>query len=451
MQFKKSMAFVLAVTMVTAMASCNSRPANSSSAQSASSSKASLESASTSSSSSSGATKTGGKTLEYWVSWTPGADTEKQLVPKFKEWETKTGNKINYSVATYDMLHDKLVSAAAAGNTPDLAWGLPEWVGEFSKMGILADLTAKYDSWSDKSSLYDSVLKAMTVNGQKIGIPYEMTVRALLSHTTINQKAGASVPKVWSDVLKLTDYHSKTGKYPYGLAGTGVRSPQELLVYLAQEGLEICSESSGGKYKNTWKSNPDQLKKAAEVFQFYDDLVSKGVVDPNTKTWGWEKTDENFATGITGMYVSGNWLEERETTNPDTMKDVAISAIPYPSDGKPATYMEVKPEFIFQGCKNLDEAFDLAEFICSKEVQEAGFKDRSPRKDVSSDTKWSKDFQALANTGIVFPPVTLGGVTKAMTDAIAKVLQNGEKPADVAAWLSDQINASLKDSNEYAD
>ena len=37
------------------------------------------------------------------------------------------------------MLHDKILSAAAGGNTPDVAWGLPEWTGEFHSMGILED------------------------------------------------------------------------------------------------------------------------------------------------------------------------------------------------------------------------------------------------------------------------------------------------------------------------
>ncbi len=349
------------------------------------------------------------------------------------------------------MLHDKLVTAGAAGNAPDLAWALPEWVGEFNNMDLVVNLTDKFNAWNDKSNLYDSVVKSMKVGDKVIGIPYEMTLRALLVHADTNSSAGADVPKTWDDLMKLGDYKQKTGKYPYGIAATGVRSPQELLVYLAQKELEIATLQADGKYKNTWKDNPDQLKKAAEVFQFYKDLIDKGIVDPNSKTWGWEETDENFATGITGMYVSGNWLAERESTNANTMKDVQIAPIPYPSNGKAATYMEVKPMFIFNSSKNQDEAFDLATFVASKEFQEAAFKDRSPRSDVSTDSKWCKDFKALANDGIIFPPVTLGGVTKAMIDSVAKVLHDGMSPADAASWLSDQINASLKDTNELSE
>ncbi len=440
MKMKRLLSVLISLSLVAALAACGSGNTASSGTQSA----AGSTTAGT-------AAKSEGKTIEYWVSWTPGADTEKASLPMFKEWEQKTGNTINYSVATYDMLHDKLVTAGAAGNAPDLAWALPEWVGEFNNMDLVVNLTDKFNAWNDKSNLYDSVVKSMKVGDKVIGIPYEMTLRALLVHADTNSSAGADVPKTWDDLMKLGDYKQKTGKYPYGIAATGVRSPQELLVYLAQKDLEIATLQADGKYKNTWKDNPDQLKKAAEVFQFYKDLIDKGIVDPNSKTWGWEETDENFATGITGMYVSGNWLAERESTNANTMKDVQIAPIPYPSNGKAATYMEVKPMFIFNSSKNQDEAFDLATFVASKEFQEAAFKDRSPRSDVSTDSKWCKDFKALANDGIIFPPVTLGGVTKAMIDSVAKVLHDGMSPADAASWLSDQINASLKDTNELSE
>lgn len=393
----------------------------------------------------------GGKTIELWTCWTEGADTQKGGTEQIKKWEKETGNKVNQTNFTYDMLHEKILTAAAGGNVPDLIWGLPEYVGEFYNMGIVEDLTERYEGWDGKEALSESVINAMTIDKKIIGVPYEMTVRANLSHTKDFEAAGAAIPKTWEDTLALTDFKEKTGKYPTELACTGVRSSQELIVYLAQYGVEIASEQEDGKYKNTWNDNKEELGKAAKVFQYYQDLVDKGIVDPSVKNWGWEETDENLATGLTASYVSGNWLQERESSNPDTMGDIEVSAIPYPSDGKPATYMECKPLFVMADSKNKEEAFDLATAFCSKEWQEAAFADRSPRSDVSTDTKWSKDFQALSDTGVTFPPVTLSGVTQAMQDAIAKVLQEGKTPEEAASWLGDAVNSSLSDSGELSE
>lgn len=391
------------------------------------------------------------KTIELWTCWTEGADTEKAGLEQIKKFEEETGYTVNQTNFTYDMLHEKILTAAAGGNVPDLIWGLPEYIGEFYNMGIIEDLTDRFESWEEKDALSDAVVNAMSIDGKIVGIPYEMTVRAYLTHADDLTGAGIETPETWEDLIAQEGYHDKTGKYLTELACTGVRSAQELIVYLAQYDLEIASAQEDGKYKNTWKDNPEEMEKATKVFQMYKDLIDKGIVDPNCKNWGWEETDENFATGISSSYVSGNWLAEREESNPDTMGDVEVSPIPYPSDGHEATYMECKPLFILKDSKNKDGAFELATAFCSKEWQEAGFADRSPRSDVSTDTKWSKDFQALSDTGVTFPPVTLGGITQAMQDAIAKVLQEGESPEAAAEWLSDAVNASLSDSGELSE
>lgn len=397
-----------------------------------------------------GTNENGGKTIELWTCWTAGAVTEKEGMEQIKKWEEETGNKVNQTNFTYDMLHEKVLTAAAGGNVPDLIWGLPEYIGEFYNMGILEDLTERFNSWEDKEALADSVVKAMTIDNKVVGIPYEMTVRAYLSHSDDFKNAGVEIPSTWEDLLSLDNYYDSNGKYPTELACTGVRSAQELLVYLAQYDLEVATAQKDGKYKCTWNENEDELKNATKVFQFYKDLVDNKIIDSNCKNWGWEETDENFATAITSSYVTGNWLAEREESNPDTMGDVVVSEIPYPSDGKPATYMECKPLFILSDSKNKEEAFDLATSFCGKEWQEAAFTDRSPRSDVSTDSKWSKDFKALSESGITFPPVTLGGITQAMQDAIAKVLQEGKEPQEAAEWLCNTINSCLDDSGELS-
>ena len=262
------------------------------------------------------------RVVELWTCWTDGADTQIAGTEQIKKFEEETGVKVNQTNFTYDMLHEKILTAAAGGNVPDLIWGLPEYVGEFYNMGIVEDLTNRFNEWENKDALSEAVVKAMTIDDKIVGIPYEMTVRAYLTHEKDITAAGIEVPETWEDLLAQTDYKEKNGKYLTELACTGVRSAQELLVYLAQYDLEIASAQDDGKYKNTWKDNKEELDKAAKVFQFYKDLVDQGIIDPNCKNWGWEETDENFATGITSTYVSGNWLAERESSNPDTMDDV---------------------------------------------------------------------------------------------------------------------------------
>ena len=371
------------------------------------------------SSSNGGSSADGSTTLEVWSSNL--SDSQRENVKKLvAQYEEQTGVKVNYTEFSYDMLHDKILSAAAGGNTPDVAWGLPEWTGEFHSMGILEDLSDRYANWDDASVLSDAVMKGMSIGDEIIGVPYEMTVRAYLCHENIMEKGGASVPATWDDVLSMTDFKDKTGTYPYALACTGVRAPQEMIVYLAQKGLEICSLQDDGMYKNTWKDNADQLAAAADVFQFYKDCIDSGVVDPNSKSFGYEETD------------------------------VTVEPIPVPEGGTPATYMELKPLFLFNTSKNNDAAFDFATYVCGKEWQQDVYSSASPRSDVTVPGKWTEDFQALSDNGVAFPPVTLGSISQAMIDSIAKVLQEGMTPQAAAEWLADAVNTSLEESGELS-
>ena len=395
----------------------------------------------------------GGHTIELWTAWTEGEATQKasqEMIAQFEKEHNLTVKQTNF---TYDTLHEKLVASAAGGNLPDAVWGLPEWVGEFNKLGILADLSDSWNYWADKDKVSEAVKAAMTVNGKIIGFPYETTTRAYLVHDNLLADSGTSVPKTWEDVLAIgSKVEDATGSSAFGVAGAGVRAPQELLVYLAQKGLKIADEQAGGyRYRNTWQDDPAQLAKATAVFQFYADLMHSGAVNPNSPTYGWEKTDENFVTGRTATYVTGNWLAEREKSNADTMGDVSVHPIPYPTDGKPATYIEAKPLMVMRGSHALDGATQLAQAFASEEWQTAAFADRSALNTVSIDSKWSKDFQTLQASGVTFPPINLGTITQSMIDSLAMVLQEGKSPKEAATWLSNQINDSLKTSGDLAE
>lgn len=135
------------------------------------------------------------QTVELWTCWTDGADTAKAGEEQIKKFEEQTGIKVNQTNFTYDMLHEKILTAAAGGNVPDLIWGLPEYIGEFYNMGILEDLTERFNDWEDKDALSEAVVKAMTIDDKIVGIPYEMTVRAYLTHTEDLKAAGIEVPK----------------------------------------------------------------------------------------------------------------------------------------------------------------------------------------------------------------------------------------------------------------
>ena len=144
-------------------------------------------------------------------------------------------------------------------------------------------------------------------------------------------------------------------------------------MYLAQNGLSLAERQGDGKYKNAWAGDKAKLAKATEVFAFYKSLIDKGVINPDGASWGWEEEDTNFGLGQYAMVIDGAWMESREQQNPETMKDVAITAPPYKE--KPATFFEINPFYVFKAGKHPKETWGFVAFMNGKPFQEGRGRD----------------------------------------------------------------------------
>ncbi|WP_233809997.1 ABC transporter substrate-binding protein [Paraburkholderia sp. HP33-1] len=388
--------------------------------------------------------------LNFWVAWDPQQADAIAATKQIASFEQSHPNiKINVQNIAFDALHDKLITSIAGGDAPDLSWGLIEWLGELNRMNALVDLTPYAARWPDRAQIYPNALKDVTIDGKLMALPHYLGIRALLYHEDMLKKAGIEAPpKTWDELVSDSEKIRKaTGKYGFGIAGTGVRSPQELLMYLAQSNALLARRMSDGKYRNTWGDDPKELANATKVFAFYKELLDKQVIAPEASSWGYEEEDTNSALGQYAMVIDGAWMKSRAEQNPDKMKDVKITAPPYSQ--KPATFLEINPFYVFKG-KHQQEAWEFASFMLSKDYQSAVHQERSPREDVISPTKWGRDFMVLAPTGVGFPPVALGSITRAMEESIGLVLLKKEDPQAVAQWLGKAINKALRQSGELS-
>jgi multiple sugar transport system substrate-binding protein len=390
-------------------------------------------------------------TLNFWVSWDPtkadGIESTK-LIEAFEQAHPDI--KVNIQVIAFDALHDKLITSVVGGDAPDLSWGLVEWLGELDRMRALADLSAQMQASPAEQAIYPNALKALTINGKLVAVPNYIGLRALLVHSDMLKKAGiAAPPKTWAELLAdAPKIKAATGKPAFGISGTGVRSPQELIMFLAQNGVQLAVPTKNGRYRNTWNDDPAQLARAAQVFHFYSKLQATGAIDPAASGWGYEDEDSEFAQGRYAMVVDGSWMDVRVAQNPTEMADVTVN--PPPCNTTPATFFEVNPFYVFKGPHEA-KAWELVQYMLGKQFQSAVYIDRSPRMDVTSSGKWGSGFTSLTPIGVVFPPVPLGSITQSMEDSVGKVLLQHEKPQEVAAWLGRAINKALRQTGELGE
>ncbi|PAF19953.1 ABC transporter substrate-binding protein [Terribacillus saccharophilus] len=389
--------------------------------------------------------------LDFWTAWGPDSREEEVGLKVIAAFEKEHPNiKVNVQVMTFDMLYDNIITSINAGNAPDISWGLGEWFSDLNHADALLNLTPYYEEWEDKDLIYDNVIETLTVNEELKALPNYLGNRALLYNKDILNEAGLDgPPKTWEELIAMGPIiKEETGKYAFGISGTGVRAPQELIMYLAQNDLQLAVEDGSGKFKNTWNENPEELKRAAEVFQFYDTLLQDGIIDPNGRSWGHQEEDTNFSLGQYAMVINGAWME-------DTIDEAAVvdnlGIAPPPENASKATYLEISPYYIFQDTEHPDEAWELIKAMLGEEYQKGANLYKSPRMDIKGEGVWAEGFDGLTEIGAVFPQVSLGKVTNDMTDAVGRVLLLEEDPEKTASWLGEEINKSLEANGQLSE
>ncbi|MCL6445079.1 MAG: sugar ABC transporter substrate-binding protein [Alicyclobacillus sp.] len=395
----------------------------------------------------------GAKTvITLWWPNTPGS-TDPDAVEAYKVlsmWNKAHPNMPVQAVSMpYNEILTKVTAASAAGNLPDVVMGLEEWVTQFYNMGILPDITPQVRSWEGYNHISKNIWQAVTVNGKIVAMPNYVNVRALLYHKNLLRKAGIlQPPKTWAQLIADGEKLKAKGIIPFGIATDPARGPQELIAYLWQSGTDIVEKMSDGKYKNTWAQNPSQLRDATQAFQFYKDLLEKGVITKDEYNWSYLQEDQNFALGKVAMVQDGPWMETYQKQDPSTMNDVGIASIPY--NKVPAAYLEVAPYFTFSKSPHEKQALEFLEFLDSKQVQSMGNPSETVRNDISSSDAWSKGFKALYSQGRSWPNVDLGQIEQDMSSAVQYVLLGQKTPQQAALWLSNQVNADLKADGELS-
>jgi len=389
--------------------------------------------------------------LDLWWSMSANNEEHKNHYAAIEKFNQEHPNiEVKPQSIPLEQAKDKIITSANAGNPPDVADVLNEWLVSYHRMGILPDLTEDINKWEEKEKIPQNIWDTLSVDGKIVAVPSELGIRAFLYHEDMLKAAGAAEPpKTWDELLELSAKLKGQGVAPFGISGQSARAPQELIVYFWQSGTDIAHQMPDGKYRNLWAENPEELQKAVEVYELYKTMLKDGVINKDSASWGYRELDTNFAQGRVATTVNGPWIKNYEAEQPESMKDVQIAAPPY--NTVPATFMEVGSFATFEGSEHKKEAITFMTWWLSEETQKLVNPGRSPNTGVVQDGKWGEGFYKLLDQGRSFPGISMGGIIQPMIDSIQKSLLTEESPEEIALWLGEQINNSLKENGELSE
>lgn len=284
----------------------------------------------------------GDRTLTVWLM--NGSAPETLTDALNKEFEAANdGVTVKYEVQEWNGIQDKLTTALASQDPPDVIELGNTQAPSFAADGVLTDLSGDVADLNGDQWL-DSLKSSGEWDGKQYATPFYAANRVVLYRTDMFQQAGISAAPTsrqeWLDAitkLKAT-FGSDPQFQPLYLPG---QNWYTLLSFIYDEGGDIA-EKKGTDFKATVNS-----AEAKSGLEFYKQLVdASGTTAPKDND---EQNPEQagiYGQGKVAMMVALPWeLGTAAKDNPDIEKNSSAFPIPSKTAGKTAP--------VFQGGSNL--------------------------------------------------------------------------------------------------
>src|SRR5215207_1855064 len=134
-------------------------------------------------------------TIEVWAMGTEGEKLG-DFAAAFQD--DNPDATVEVTAVPWDAAHDKIATAIAAGETPDVSLIGSTWMGEFGATGGLDPTPADL---IDESAFFDAAWEGTVVDDTSYGVPWYVETRVLFYRTDLAEAAGYSeAPATWDDL-----------------------------------------------------------------------------------------------------------------------------------------------------------------------------------------------------------------------------------------------------------
>lgn len=264
---------------------------------------------------------------------------------------------IEYQAVTFDQLLPKIVTARAAGISPDIYHFYNLWTPDFVKGGMLS--VPPEDTLDDIRANYTpGSLKAVTYADQIWGYPTEINTYLLVYNKKMFQEAGISKPPATFQELKDAACKLKQ----VGEAGTVTRAGMAVMPGwdsgVVHPFLSLLWSGGGQYVADDYSKSLFNSPAGLKTLTLYTDMVKEQCVDPSIGSFN------DFVTGKAAMIIMANWFRSTlQGSFVDGYENVGV--VPIPTDGG-AKSTALQYNWLWgvdNGSKNRDEAWKFVVWL----------------------------------------------------------------------------------------
>lgn len=286
--------------------------------------------------------------------------------PVVKAFEAAYPNiTVNESVIPGPVFSQKLGTAIAAGNAPDVVSLNDIDVPYFANQGTLANITQQVQSLSFKNDLSPGMVALGKFKNAYYGVPNDSGLSVLLYNKTLFKKAGLNPdqpPKTWAQMLQDAKAISSLGNGTYGFsfagACPGCYAFTELPFIWASGGNVL---NSTGTQATVSTSAPTKSLITLLHTMVADKLTPPSDATDSGATWG-----EDFLAGKVGMLPQA---PQTATAAQQKGLDVGVEPIPGENGGE-STFVGGDDWVITKASTHQQAAWDFIKFNLGIKAQD---------------------------------------------------------------------------------
>ncbi|ACQ81814.1 extracellular solute-binding protein family 1 [Beutenbergia cavernae DSM 12333] len=373
-------------------------------------------------------------TIEVWAMGTEGEALE-EFAATFEE--ANPDATVNVTAVPWDAAHDKITTAIAGGQTPDVSMIGTTWMGEMALTGALDPTPDIIDS----STFFPGGWDSTVVGGTSYGVPWYVETRVLYYRSDLAERAGVEAPTDWEGLTEFaTAIQDGGAEWGINLQPGQTGAWQTFMPFAWQAGAEITNDD-----ETEFTFDSPEFVAALEKYQsfFTDGLAPTDLPEGSL--------EPGFVDGTIGSFVSGPWHVGilRDTGGEEFVtNDLALT--PLPADAQPASFIGGSNLSVFESSENRDAAWKFVQWLSEPETQVAWYETVNDLPSVQS--AW--DDPAIADDPFlgVFgdqldsaqaPPAvpTWEQITSVIDTELEKLCKTGADPQEVATAIQTQASA----------
>jgi arabinogalactan oligomer/maltooligosaccharide transport system substrate-binding protein len=321
-----------------------------------------------------------------------------------------------------------MITAAPAGEGPDIFVGVHDWLGALVESGLVAPI----DLGAKQSEYVDMALKAFTyTDGKLYGVPYATENLGFFYNTDLVSEP----PTTWDQVLEIGRTLQAEGKakYAFAMAGGGY---ENLPVLTANGGYIFGLDANGA-----WNPNDVGLDSPGMIagVAYLADAAKEGLI-PTTADY--ETAHSLFETGQVPFLMAGPWALDRIRASGVPYKVTTFPDHGAPFSGVQGFLVNAFSENILLAQTFLTEYVSTPEFM--QEIYKTGLRP-SAFKSVLA-TMDDPDLVAMGKVDNAIPMPNIpemGSVWTAWNNGITLAVSGEQTPEEAMKDAANQVRALI--------